>query len=196
MGIGNVGMDSGKRRGNHTGDEKYDFINPVQEIDQNSQKLLESIGSSAESIFSKKNMKFVNYKDDDDVGNKQEERDVKVMDSMESDGFQLVQNRKKKDVLGSESSVGGGENLGNLTSGVKVATSTPKAKVSFYNASIRRPQYEYKILVNNGNTPFEHVWLDRSEDGSKFIHPLVSYWLKIFLLEGFRLGQNFELVVG
>ncbi|PWA63972.1 ribonuclease D, Exosome-associated factor Rrp6 [Artemisia annua] len=175
-----------------------DFKNPVQEIDQNSQKLLESIGSSAESIFSKKNMKFVNDKDDDGVGydwlvnfndevferfdasvdefkkirNKQEESGVKVMDSMENDGFQLVQNRKKKDVLGSESSVGGGESLGNLASGVKVAMGTPKAKVSFHNASIRRPQDEYKILVNNGNTPFEHVWLDRSEDGSKFIHPL------------------------
>ena len=144
-------------------------------------------------------MKFVNDKDDDDVGydwlvnfnnevferfdasvdefkkirNKQEESGVKVMESMETDGFQLVQNRKKKDVLGSESS--GGENVANLASGVKVATGTPKAKVSFHNASIRRPQDEYKILVNNGNTPFEHVWLDRSEDGTKFIHPLVSY---------------------
>ncbi|PWA84387.1 3'-5' exonuclease domain-containing protein [Artemisia annua] len=78
--------------------------------------------------------------------NKQESG-LKVMDSMESDGFQLVQNKKKKDVLGSERSVGGSENLGNLTSGVKVATGTPKAKVSFHNASIRKPQDEYKILV-------------------------------------------------
>ena len=78
-------------------------------------------------------------------------------------------------MLGSENIGNGGENLGNLASGVKVATGAPKAKVSFHNASIMWPQDEYKILVNNGNTPFEHVWLDRSEDGTKFIHPLVSY---------------------
>ena len=78
-------------------------------------------------------MKFVNDKDDDDdvgydwlvnfndevferfdasvdelkkIRSKQEESGVKVMDSMDSDGFQLVQHRKKKDVLESESSVG------------------------------------------------------------------------------------------
>lgn len=59
-------------------------------------------------------------------------------------------------MLGSENIGNGGENLGNLASGVKVATGAPKAKVSFHNASIMWPQDEYKILVNNGNTPFEH----------------------------------------
>uniref|UniRef100_A0A6V7QYL2 HRDC domain-containing protein n=1 Tax=Ananas comosus var. bracteatus TaxID=296719 RepID=A0A6V7QYL2_ANACO len=35
-----------------------------------------------------------------------------------------------------------------------------------------RPQDEYHILVNNKNQPFEHVWLEKSEDGGQFIHPL------------------------
>ncbi|KAI7746260.1 hypothetical protein M8C21_000425, partial [Ambrosia artemisiifolia] len=77
----------------------------------------------------------------------------KEMSSVDDDdGFQLVQSRKKKD----NNSV----------------VSNKKAKVSFHMASIRRPQDEYKILVNNSNQPFEHVWLQRSEDGSTLIHPL------------------------
>ncbi|GJT65362.1 hypothetical protein Tco_1016842 [Tanacetum coccineum] len=46
------------------------------------------------------------------IRNKQEGSGVKVMDSMENDRFRLVQNRKKKDVLRSEITVGaGGESL-------------------------------------------------------------------------------------
>ncbi|KVH90540.1 3'-5' exonuclease domain-containing protein [Cynara cardunculus var. scolymus] len=47
-----------------------------------------------------------------------------------------------------------------------------RAKVSFHLASIPRPQDVYRIMVNNVNKPFEHVWLPISEDGSRFIHPL------------------------
>ncbi|KAM0068555.1 putative ribonuclease D [Helianthus debilis subsp. tardiflorus] len=86
---------------------------------------------------------------------------------------QLVQGRKKKGVVnnGNGNNVSGGNELGGSSS-VKVAVGTPKAKVPFHIASIRRPQDEYKILVNNANQPFEHVWLQRSEDGSRVIHPL------------------------
>lgn len=63
---------------------------------------------------------------------------------------------------------------------MKVASRDKKAmgtkpKVPFHIPTIPRPQDEYKILVNNSNQPFEHVWLQRSEDGSRFIHPLVSF---------------------
>ena len=64
--------------------------------------------------------------------------------------------------------------------GVTVATKDkktmgPKSKVPFHIPTIRRPQDEYSIVVNNANMPFEHVWLQRSDDGLRFIHPLVSY---------------------
>lgn len=49
-----------------------------------------------------------------------------------------------------------------------------KAKVSFHIATIKKPQEEYKILVNNANVPFEHVWLEKKENNLGFIHPLVS----------------------
>ncbi|XP_010515278.1 PREDICTED: protein RRP6-like 1 isoform X2 [Camelina sativa] len=47
-----------------------------------------------------------------------------------------------------------------------------KAKVSFHVATINKPQEEFKILVDNANKPFDHVFLERSEDGLRFIHPL------------------------
>ncbi|XP_009119393.1 protein RRP6-like 1 isoform X2 [Brassica rapa] len=47
-----------------------------------------------------------------------------------------------------------------------------KAKVSFHIATIKKPQEEYKILVNNANVPFEHVWLEKKENNLGFIHPL------------------------
>ena len=64
--------------------------------------------------------------------------------------------------------------------GVTVATKDkktmgPKSKVPFHIPTIRRPQDEYNIVVNNANMPFEHVWLQRSDDGLSFIHPLVSF---------------------
>lgn len=55
-----------------------------------------------------------------------------------------------------------------------------RRKVPFHIASIPRPQEQYNILVNNSNRPFDHVWLERSEDGSRFVHPMVSLDLFIF----------------
>lgn len=96
-------------------------------------------------------------------------------------GFQLVSGRKKKAPSYSTSSASGnsaGQNS-SLTSGVKVVkkdmkTTGTKPKVPFHIPSIRRPQDQFNILVNNSNQPFEHVWLQKSEDGQRFIHPLVS----------------------
>nr|GMC92161.1 protein RRP6-like 2 [Ipomoea batatas]GMC93851.1 protein RRP6-like 2 [Ipomoea batatas] len=47
--------------------------------------------------------------------------------------------------------------------------------VPFHISSIPKPQDEYRILVNNLNEPFEHVWLETSEDESRFIHPLEKF---------------------
>ncbi|GJZ45919.1 RRP6-like protein 2 [Tanacetum coccineum] len=49
-----------------------------------------------------------------------------------------------------------------------------KAKIPFHIASIPKPQLEYRIVVNNANQPFYHALLKMSEDGSRFIHPLVE----------------------
>ncbi|KAI3809440.1 hypothetical protein L1987_25413 [Smallanthus sonchifolius] len=173
-----------------------DFKNPIQEIAKTSQSILESIGSSAEQLWAKKQVKFPTDVDDDDddeydwlvnlndelferfdtsvdkfkmVRNKEEETGVRAMNLVGDDGFQLVQGRKKKGVVKNSDS-----NLGDSSSvkAVSNVMGTPKAKVSFHIASIRRPQDEYKILVNNSNQPFEHVWLQRSEDGSRVVHPL------------------------
>ncbi|KAJ0015162.1 hypothetical protein Pint_20026 [Pistacia integerrima] len=40
--------------------------------------------------------------------------------------------------------------------------------------TIKRPQEKYNILVNKLNQPFQHVWLQRSEDNQRFLHPLES----------------------
>ncbi|KAI3705399.1 hypothetical protein L1987_75636 [Smallanthus sonchifolius] len=172
-----------------------DFKNPIQEIAKTSQSILESIGSSAEQLWGKKQVKFPTDVDDDDeeydwlvnlndefferfdasvdefkmMRNKEEETGVRAMNLVGDDGFQLVQGRKKKGLVKNSDS-----NLGDSSSvkAVSNVVGTPKAKVSFHIASIRRPQDEYKILVNNSNQPFEHVWLQRSEDGSRVVHPL------------------------
>lgn len=193
-----------------------EFKIPIQGIAKNSQSIVETIGSSAEQLWGKKQMGFPNGDLDDDdeaydwlvnfndelferfdasvdefkkIRNKEEETGVRVLNAMDDDGFQLVQGRKKKafdkNLLANNNS--NTSSSGDNSSSVKVvsrdsnAMGTPKAKVSFHIASIKRPQDEYKILVNNSNQPFEHVWLERSEDGSKFIHPLEKLSIMDFI---------------
>ncbi|KAF3442993.1 hypothetical protein FNV43_RR16911 [Rhamnella rubrinervis] len=94
-------------------------------------------------------------------------------------GFQLVCGKKKKaqNYLTDSVSRNSGGQDSSLTSGVKVVkkdkkTIGAKPKVPFHIPTIRRPQDQFNILVNNLNQPFEHVWLQKSEDGLRFIHPL------------------------
>lgn len=93
------------------------------------------------------------------------------------DGFQLVS--KKKKGVGRNSDRNGGKDPSIVTSAVRMASKDQKktgerSRVPFHIPTIPRPQDEFKILVNNSNEPFAHVWLQRSEDGSRVIHPLVS----------------------
>lgn len=98
------------------------------------------------------------------------------------DGFQLVSHdKKKKRASGQEGggSAGSGAFLG--AGSVRALTQDKggapapgtKAKVPFHDPTIPRPQEVYKIIVDNYK-PFEHVWLERSEDGTRCVHPLVS----------------------
>lgn len=93
---------------------------------------------------------------------------------LEDAGFQLVSRKKKKRASQFQSR---NDNDSNQELGVKVATrdkkiTGPKPKVPFHIPTIRRPQEEFNIFVNNSNQPFEHVWLQRSEDGLRSFHPL------------------------
>lgn len=114
------------------------------------------------------------------------EEEIAKEGAMDDDGFQLVCGKNKKksakegSVLGSSYSA----------TGVSVATkdrriSGAKPKVPFHIPSIPRPQDEYRIIVNNANLPFQHVWLEQSEDGTRLIHPLVD--LSLSLTHGFTL---------
>ncbi|GLT54158.1 hypothetical protein SLA2020_273800 [Shorea laevis] len=192
---------SGSSRGVSSGKDFHFFNNfdefkaPIQEISKKSQSMLEAIGSSTARVWGAKEMAFPANGDMDDaydwlvnvndellerfhvsadefqrVRKKEEETGQAVTDT--EDGFQLVYGKKKKGA--SHGSVGG---EASVVTGVKVATmdkktTGPKQKVPFHIPSIRKPQDEFKILVNNSNQPFEHVWLQRSEDGLRFIHPL------------------------
>lgn len=95
---------------------------------------------------------------------------------MEEDGFQMVYGKKKKPVIG-----GSGRDVVGSVIDVRVAerdskSLSGKAKVPFHVPTIKKPQEEFNILVNNANQPFEHVWLERSEDNQRVVHPLVSFF--------------------
>ncbi|KAL5547215.1 hypothetical protein UlMin_006902 [Ulmus minor] len=163
------------------------FRVPIQEITKKSQSMLESIGSNKEmafpediddsydwlvdvndEVFERLDMSVDEFR----KNRTKEEETGKVVASAVDDGFQLVCGKKKKG--GRELMSGNNEERDSL---VKVATKDkkstgPKPKVPFHIPTIRRPQEEFNIYVNNSNQPFEHVWLQRSEDGQRFIHPL------------------------
>ncbi|XP_023544636.1 protein RRP6-like 2 [Cucurbita pepo subsp. pepo] len=170
-----------------------EFKIPIRSIDRQSQSMLETIGSSAE-VWGKE-MAFPEDNDDaydwlvnvnDDILErfdvsldefqrirKEEEESGRAVafTADADDGFQLVCGKKKK------SPSHGDEVHDSFESSVKVATKDRrtlgvKPKVPFHIPTIRRPQDEFNILVNNANQPFEHVWLQRSEDGTRFVHPL------------------------
>ena len=104
------------------------------------------------------------------------------------DGFQMVCGKKKKKVGdGDEERVGrveafGGSGSVKMVTKDKAAAPGVKAKVPFHIRTIPRPQDVYRIVVDNSSKPFEHVLLERSEDGTRVMHPLVSVSLHIFLV--------------
>lgn len=178
-----------------------EFKRPIMEIANNSHTMLEAIGNTAhlwgkeidlpldideaydwlvnvnDEVYERFDVSFDEFL----RARKEAEESGRPMSSLMGldEGFQLVYGKKKK----GDSQLGDRKVEGidsSAVSGVRVAakdrkTSGVKPKIPFHIPTIRRPQDEFNILVNNANQPFEHVWLQRSEDGMRFIHPLVSF---------------------
>ncbi|KAL5837399.1 hypothetical protein ACOSQ3_014568 [Xanthoceras sorbifolium] len=167
-----------------------EFNVPIRGIVTQSQSALESIGSS--HIWNRP-IEFPTQVDVVDsydwLGNVNDEAlerfDMSVDDfersrgkergvvGMNENGFQLVYGKKKKgEFLGGADSVSQRMNMKNASDSVSVKLKEKKGKVPFHIPTIKRPQEEYNILVNNSNHPFQHVWLQRNEDGQRLVHPL------------------------
>ncbi|CAN6477589.1 unnamed protein product [Victoria cruziana] len=84
-------------------------------------------------------------------------------------GFQTVygKKKKKKEAVAVGYVASGGDSEVN-----KAKAPGGRTRMPFHIPSIPRPQDEFNIWVDNSNEPFNHVWLERSEDGSRYIHPL------------------------
>lgn len=174
-----------------------EFKVPVKEIAARSQSMLETIGSSSH-VWSKPIVFpddlddaydwLVNVNDEvferldasvDDFQRirKKEEETGRVASSVADldDGFQLVYGKKKKGASHLAAEKDEGQHCS--PSSVKVASRDKRAmgskpRVPFHIPTIPRPQDQFNILVNNSNQPFQHVWLQKSDDGARLIHPL------------------------
>uniref|UniRef100_A0ACD5TJW2 Uncharacterized protein n=2 Tax=Avena sativa TaxID=4498 RepID=A0ACD5TJW2_AVESA len=140
-------------------DDAYDWL--VARNDD----LLEMFGASADEFKA--------------LREKEEAQGRKVApDEMAGDGFQVVYGKKKKKIdTGEEGCVGRGEAFGSSGSARmatmdKAATSGTKPKVPFHIPTIPRPQDVYRIVVDNTSKPFQHAFLERSDDGARLVHPL------------------------
>ncbi|XP_068650253.1 protein RRP6-like 2 [Aristolochia californica] len=169
-----------------------EFKNPIKDIAEKSELMLQSIGSSSHLLFGNQ----LSFPDDPDdyldwmvnvndeilerfdvsidefqrIRKEQEETGGSVGSLDAEGGFQVVYGKKKRG--GNEAKAAQQDSAPK----VKVASKDQKVgasrKVPFHIPSIPRPQDRFNILVNNANQPFEHVWLQKSEDSSRFIHPL------------------------
>ncbi|KAL8134603.1 hypothetical protein AgCh_009576 [Apium graveolens] len=68
--------------------------------------------------------------------------------------YEFEKVRESGEVVTLRAENGGGESLG-----------FSDVKIPFHIPLIVKPQKQYRILVNNSKEPFQHVWLQRSEDG-------------------------------
>lgn len=182
-----------------------EFKAPVKEIKEKSESSLRSIAASGSLWGSKKPPQLPDDLDDaydwlvnlnDEIlerlavsmdefkslSEKEEEAGGKTGAMDLEGGFQLVYGKKKKKGCVHDSDKDEGFSGSNSSTVVNVATkdkrtTAARSKVPFHIPTIPRPQDQYNIIVNNKNQPFEHVWLERCRDGSRFIHPLVSLYL-------------------
>ncbi|KAL1821165.1 hypothetical protein ACET3Z_016034 [Daucus carota] len=173
---------SGSLRGIST-DKDFHFYNnfdafklPVTEISSASQLMLDAIAANSSQLFGKQ--LGLDDDDDDDAYDWLVNVNDEVFERLDSaiDEFETL--RKSGKAVNVRAENGGGEDLS--LSEVKVAKKDDKVlgarpKIPFHIPSIVKPQKQYRILVNNSKEPFQHVWLQRSEDGSRFIHPLEKF---------------------
>lgn len=145
-----------------------EFNLPIRKVTAFSDSALESIGSSR--IWTRP----IEYPVQEDVNDNYDwlnnvndealesfDMSVDDVEKKTDNGFQLVSGKKKRSDSPADS--------------LSVKVKDKKGKVPFHIATIKRPQEEYNIIVNNSNMPFQHVWLQRSDDGQRLIHPLVSF---------------------
>lgn len=180
-----------------------EFRRPIDEISGSSQSILETIGDSAQ-VWGK-SMKFPGHVDEDDADDwlcnvadeflerfdvsldefqrirKKEEEIGRPVSNSEENGFQMVYGKKKKPVANGIAGSATGSSLIDVKVAERDKNLSCKARVPFHVPTIKKPQEEYNILVNNTNQPFEHVWLERTEDGQRFMHPLVRSLLRFCL---------------
>ncbi|KAL5720609.1 hypothetical protein ACHQM5_013262 [Ranunculus cassubicifolius] len=179
-----------------------EFKSPIKEIIQKSESTLKLIGSNT-SLWDGKDLNFpdeldeaydwlVNVNDEIfekfdfcvdefDKARKLEEENGKSRGSgssiVDDDGFQVVGrrnkggNRKDAAVESSPKSMGRDART----------SSSVRPRVPFHVPSIVRPQSQFKIVVDNSNEKFEHVWLEKSEDEERFVHPLESFSERDFI---------------
>ncbi|XP_031492179.1 protein RRP6-like 1 [Nymphaea colorata] len=169
-----------------------EFRNPIKELSETSTALLREIGASpllwgghppASAFPSDPDDAYdwlVDVHDDvlERLAMSLDEfwRMKKNMGGMEREefegGFQTVYGKKKKKKEA--------DTAGYLASGGDLEANKTKApggrtRMPFHVPSIPRSQDEFHIWVDNSNEPFNHVWLEKSEDGSRYIHPLEKY---------------------
>uniref|UniRef100_A0A165ZRD9 HRDC domain-containing protein n=1 Tax=Daucus carota subsp. sativus TaxID=79200 RepID=A0A165ZRD9_DAUCS len=167
-----------------------EFKSSISEIDEKSQSMIDSVARSSAQLMKKESdhggdeANWLENVNDEILGQLDCSLDEynKMKQSEGDDGFQLV--CKKKKGVSENVSKEVGQSSGGFD--VKVGSKDKKSlgskpRVPFHIPSIPKPQDEYKIIVNNFNQPFEHVWLERSEDGTRFIHPLEKYSASDFL---------------
>ncbi|XP_057983111.1 protein RRP6-like 2 isoform X2 [Malania oleifera] len=171
-----------------------EFKTPVKEIADKSQFLLESVGTSTHVLG--KSLVYPDELDDaydwlvnvnDEVferfdvsvdefqGARKNEVEAVGLPLASDGGFQLVGGKKKKGFAERENVVSVDVSAGSSATEVKVASRDKvgaKPRVPFHIPTIPRPQDVFNILVNNSNEPFQHVWLQKSDDGTRFVHPL------------------------
>ncbi|KAL7596060.1 hypothetical protein Lser_V15G28584 [Lactuca serriola] len=181
-----------------------EFKNPIQETSKKSSQLIleyipcEKLWGKTQKRFPKNDLKYdevynwlinINHEmfERFDVSvdeiKKSRYKEQKLINLTNDTKFQLV-NLKKEKVIEKDLLVNSNyPNMeANHSSSVKVvsledinAMGTQRPKVSFHMNWIPKPQDVYKIVVNNVNQPFQHVWLKTSEDGSRLIHPLEKH---------------------
>lgn len=174
------------------------FREPIKIIKNRSESLLREIGASQslwkrpshfpvdsdeaydwlvsiqDDIFERVDVSMDEFKR---VRNEQHSGKPGSFDDIES-GFQLVYGSRKKGrdrKLALDAKATAVE--GDISGGVKVLsrdkkTAGGRCRVPFHIPSITRPQDRYNIFVDNSNVPFNHLGLQKTEDGSKYIHPL------------------------
>lgn len=151
------------------------FKHPVTQISSTSQLMLDAIAANSSQLFGKQ---LELDDDDDDAYDWLVNVNDEVFERFDFAIDEFEKGRISGEFVNVRAENGGGESLS--FSEVRVAKKDEKVlgakpKIPFHIPSIVKPQKQYRILVNNSKEPFQHVWLQRSEDGSRFIHPLEKF---------------------